>query len=122
MATTRAEKSSEMIDKLLDAVYRWENNVAAFTATGDPDDDIVLTHDGRGRLIGCDIRTGLQEELTVGELEDAMNDAIAKNAQRTYAGIQAMAAEFRDEFAQIPEEFAQHPVAAEFAAALRGVG
>ncbi len=54
---TRAEKSSEMIDKLLDAVYRWENKVAAFTATGDPpDDDIVLTHDGRGRLIGCDIR------------------------------------------------------------------
>ncbi len=51
-----------------------------------------------------------------------MNDAIAKNAERTYAGIQAMAAEFRKEFAQIPEEFAQHPVAAEFAAALRGVG
>ncbi|MCI4675849.1 GntR family transcriptional regulator [Candidatus Mycolicibacterium alkanivorans] len=26
---TRAEKSSEMIDKLLDAVYRWEDKVAA---------------------------------------------------------------------------------------------
>lgn len=119
---TRAEKSSEMIDKLLDAIYRWEKKVDSFTATGDPDDDIVLTHDGRGRLIGCDIRAGLQEELTVGELEDAMNDAIAKNAERTYAGIQAMAAEFRAEFAHIPEEFAKHPVAAEFAAALRGVG
>lgn len=118
---TRAEKSSEMIDKLLDAIYRWEKKVDSFTATGDPDDDIVLTHDGRGRLIGCDIRAGLQEELTVGELEDAMNDAIA-NAARTYAGIQAMAAEFREEFAQIPEEFAKHPVAAEFASALRGVG
>lgn len=118
---TRAEKSSQMIDQLLDAIYRWEKKVDSFTATGDPDDDIVLTHDGRGRLIGCDIRAGLQEELTVGELEDAMNDAIAKNAARTYAGIQAMAAEFRKEFTEIPEEFAKHPVAAELASALRGV-
>ncbi|MGV2581432.1 hypothetical protein [Mycobacterium avium] len=119
---SRAEMSSAMIDKLLDAIYRWEDKVNAFTATGDPDDDIVLTHDGRGRLIGCDIRPGLQEELTVGELEEAMNDAIARNAARTHAGIQAMAAEFREEFAHIPEEFAQHPVAVEFAAALRGAG
>jgi hypothetical protein len=114
--------SSEIIDKLLDAIYRWEKKVDSFTATGNADDDIVLTHDGRGRLIGCDIRAGLQEELTVGELEDAMNDAIAKNAARTYAGIQAMAAEFREEFAQIPEAFAAHPVAAQFASALRGAG
>ena len=117
---TRAEMSSQMIDKLLDAIDRWETKVNAFTATGAPDDDIVLTHDGRGRLIGCDIRPGLQEELTVGELEDAMNDAIGRNAARTNAGIQAMAAQFREEFAQIPEEFAKHPVADQFAAALRG--
>lgn len=119
---TRAEMSSEMIDKLLDAIYRWEDQVNSFTATGDPDDDIVLTHDGRGRLIGCDIRPGLQEELTTGELEEEMNAAIARNAARTHAGIQAMAAEFRESFAHIPEEFAQHPVAVEFAAALRGAG
>lgn len=117
---TRAEMSSEMVDKLLDAIDRWQDKVNAFTATGDPDDDIVLTHDGRGRLIGCDIRPGLQEELTTAELEEEMNAAIARNAARTYAAIQAMAAEFREEFAHIPEEFAQHPVAAELAAALRG--
>lgn len=118
--TTRAEKSSQMIDKLLDAVFEWEAKVNAFTATSDIDDDIVITHDGRGRMIGCDIPPGLQEQLSVDEFEEAMNAAISRNAQRAFEGLQALAAEFREKWTNIPEEFAKHPVAAEFSAALRG--
>ena len=119
--STRAEKSSQMIDRLLDAVYDWEAKVNAFTATSDIDDDIVITHDGRGRMIGCDIPRGLQEQLSIEEFEEAMNDAISKNAKRAHEGMQALAAEFREQWSNIPEEFAKHPVAAEFSAALRGV-
>ncbi|NTY62055.1 hypothetical protein [Mycolicibacterium sphagni] len=118
---TRTEQMSSMLDRLLETVFEWEDKVNAFTATSDIDDEIVITHDGRGRLIGCDIPPGLQEQLSVEEFEEAMNEAIAKNAQRTYDGIQALAAEFRDKWANVPEEFANHPVAAEFSAALRGV-
>ncbi|SLJ76018.1 hypothetical protein [Mycobacteroides abscessus] len=119
--STRTEQMSSMIDKLLDSVYEWEDKVNAFTATSEIDDEIVVTHDGRGRLIGCDIPPGLHERLSVEEFEEAMNEAIAKNAQRAYDGIQELAAEFRAKWASIPEEFANHPVAAEFSAALRGV-
>lgn len=110
-----------MIDKLLDSVYEWEDKVNAFTATSEIDDEIVVTHDGRGRLIGCDIPPGLHERLSVEEFEEAMNEAIASNAKRAHDGIQELAAEFRAKWASIPEEFANHPVAAEFSAALRGV-
>lgn len=120
--TTRAEQSSQMIDKLLDAVNAWEAKLNAFTATSDIDDEIVITHDARGRMIGCDIPRGLQEQLSVEEFEEAMNEAISKNAKRAYEGIQAMAAEFRAQWSSVPEEFANHPVAGEFSAALRGVG
>ena len=114
-----AAQASEMVGKMLDAVYEWEAKAEAFMATGDDDADVVVTHDGRGRMIELSIRPGLQEELTVGELEDVVNMEIARNAKRAYDELQAISQEFLDKFAHIPEEVANHPVAARFANALR---
>lgn len=115
----RAQQASETIGALLDAVYEWEAKVDAFIATGDDDADVVVTHDGRGRLLECTIRPGLQEELTARELEDAVNGEIARNAKRAQGALDTMSQEFLDKFAHIPEEMANHPVASRFASALR---
>jgi hypothetical protein len=114
-----AEQASEAFGAMLDAVFEWEAKADAFMATGDDDADVVVTHDGRGRMIELSIRPGLQEELTVGELEDVVNAEIARNAQRAAAGLDAISQEFLEKFAHIPEEVANHPVAARFASALR---
>lgn len=114
-----AQRASETIGALLDAVYEWEAKADAFMATGDDDSDVVVTHDGRGRMIELSIRPGLQEELTARELEDEVNDEIARNAKRAQEGIEAISQEFLERFAQIPEEMASHPVATGFATALR---
>ncbi len=116
---SRAERASETIGALLDAVYEWEAEVDAFTSTGDDDADVVVTHDGRGRMIEVTIRPGLQEELTVSELEDAVNAEIAHNAKRAQGALDAISQKFLNKFAHIPEEMANHPVAARFATALR---
>lgn len=116
---SRAQQASEAIGAMLDAVYEWEAEVDAFTATGDDDADVVVTHDGRGRLIEFTIRPGLQEELTARELEDAVNAEIARNAKRAQGALEAMSERFLEKFAHIPEEMANHPVAGRFAGALR---
>lgn len=113
-----AERASEMVGAMLDAVYEWEAKADAFLATGDDDADVVVTHDGRGRMIELSIRPGLQDELTVGELEDVVNTEIAHNAKRAHDGLEAISQEFLEKFAHISEEVANHPMAARFASAL----
>jgi hypothetical protein len=117
--TGNAQRASEICGELLEAVYRWDAEVDAFMQTGDDDADVVVTHDGRGRMIELSIRPGLQEELTTEELEDAINDEIARNAQRGHEGLNAIAHKFLARFANIPGEVTRHPVAAQFASALR---
>ena len=113
-----ARRVSAALDAMIESVFDWEAKVDAFTATGSDDDDIAVTHDSRGRMIELSIRPGLQEELTAGELEDAVNDEIARNAQRAADGLAALANEFFGQFTDIPEEMAKHETAEEFSAAL----
>lgn len=114
-----AEQASEMVGAMLDAVYEWEAKADAFLVTGDDDADVAVTHDGRGRMIELSIRPGLQEELAVDELEDVVNDEILRNAQRASEGLEAISQEFLEKFAHIPQEVTNHPVATQFANALR---
>ena len=116
----KAKRASDAVGQLLEAVYEWEDGADAFIATGCDDDDVVVTHDSAGRLIECTPRPGLQQELTRGELEDAVNDAIRRNAVRAEAGLEELAERFRDRCEQIAAAVGEHPVGDEMAAALGG--
>jgi len=113
-----AKQASETLGALLEAVYEWEAKVDAFMATGDDDSDVVVTHDARGRMIELSIRPGLQEELTVDELNEAVCEEIANNAQRAHDGLMAISQEFLSNWTHIPKEIANHPVATQMAKAL----
>ncbi|MDP7707396.1 hypothetical protein [Mycobacterium sp. TY815] len=113
-----AQRASETLGMMLEAIYQWEARVDAFMMTGDDESDIAVTHDGRGRLIEMSIRPGLQEELTVEELEDAVNAEIARNARRAYEELMSISKGFLAQWSSIPQELASHPVAAQFSQAL----
>ena len=113
-----AKAAIDGIDKMLNLVYEWEAKVDGFVATGQDDDDVVITHDSTGAMIELTLRKGLQQELTTGELEEAINDAIADNVALAQEGLMAISNDFLEQFSQIPQELAQHPVAARFANAL----
>lgn len=118
----RAQLASDALGRMLDLVYEWEAKAEAYVATGDDDADVVVTHDSRGRMIEMTVRPGLQRELTVEELEDVVNDEIGRNAERAREGLNALSEEFLANFADLPRELAEHPVAVELAAALRAKG
>lgn len=99
---------------LIDVVAAWRDKVNAFVATGSDDDDVIATHDARGRLMELWVQPGLQQDMTVEEFEDATNDAIEGNTVRANEQFSKMADEFLAQFAQAPyTAMAQHPVADE---------
>jgi hypothetical protein len=114
----KAKRASEAIGLILDAVYAWEDAADRFIATGSDDDDVIATHDSRGRLIECTLRPGLQQELTVGELEDRINEAIRENVGRAQAGLEKISQEFLAKCEEAGALVGQHPVGDELAAAL----
>jgi uncharacterized coiled-coil protein SlyX len=114
----KAKRASEAIGLILDAVYEWEAKADKFIATGSDDDDVIATHDSRGRLIECTLRPGLQQELTVGELEDCINEAIRENVARAQAGLDKLSAEFQAKCEQAAALVGQHPVGDELVDAL----
>jgi DNA-binding protein YbaB len=113
-----AKAAVDTLDHMLNLVYDWEAKADAFIATGSDDDDVIATHDSRGKLIELSIRPGLQQELTTEELEDVVNKAIAENAARAEEGLMAISREFLANFNEIPQMLAQHPVGGRFADAL----
>lgn len=116
--TATTEARLKAIDEMLDLVYEWQDKADAFIATGDDDDDVIATHDSRGALIELSVRPGLQHDLTVDELDEQINDAIAKNAAKAHEGLMRISEEFLAKFADIPQHLAEHPVAARMAEAL----
>ncbi|MBU8820737.1 hypothetical protein KL864_33245 [Mycolicibacterium goodii] len=110
------------IDQMLDLVYWWQEKADAFYATGDDDDPVIATHDSRGALIELTVRPGLQTELSADELDDAINAAIAANAERAREGLMKISDEFLAKFADIPAHLATHPVAVRMADALTQAG
>ena len=116
----KAKRASDAIGQILDAIYEWESAADRFIATGSDDDDVVVTHDSRGRLIECTPRPGLQQELTLGELEEAINDAIRDNVGRAQAGLDAISEEFRARCQEIAASVGSQPVGDELVAALAG--
>ena len=113
----KAKVAYDCIEEMLQAVFDWQDKVDALVTTGDDDDEIIATHDSRGRLIELWVRPGLQQELTTSELEDRINDAIADNASRAQAGMKKISDSFLAQFTAIPQQFAQHPVGTELAEA-----
>ncbi|MFN6554780.1 hypothetical protein ACP6C3_30655 [Mycolicibacterium septicum] len=103
---------------MLDAVYEWQEKADAFIATGDDDDPVIATHDSRGKLLELYVRPGLLHELTVDELDEEINAAIAQNAARAHAGLMKISEEFLAKWTDIPNHLAQHPVAVRMADAL----
>jgi hypothetical protein len=120
--TGKARRASQAIDQILDAVYDWERAADAFFATGSDDDDVVVTHDSRGALIEVSLRAGLQNDLTVEELETAINDAIAENLTRAQEGLAEISAQFRARCEQISAAVGPHPFGDELVAALVAAG
>ena len=118
----KAKRASEAIGLILDAVYEWEAKADKFIATGSDDDDVIATHDSRGRLIECTLRPGLQQELTTAELEDRINDAIRDNVGRAQAGLEKISQEFLAKCEQAAALVGQHPVGDQLAAALASAG
>lgn len=113
----RAKVAYDCIEDMLQCVFDWQDKVDALVTTGDDDDEVIATHDSRGRLIELWVRPGLQQQLTTGELEDRINDAIASNAGRAQADMQKISDHFLAKFTAIPDEYAQHPVGTQLAEA-----
>lgn len=111
----KAKLAYEAVEAMLDAVFDWQDQVDALVTTGDDNDDIIATHDSRGRLLELWLRPGLQRELTTAELEDSINDAIADNAERARAHMHKISEEFFGRFRVLGQRFAHHPVGAELA-------
>lgn len=100
------------LDALIEVVSAWRDKVNSFVATGSDDDDVIATHDARGRLMELWVQPGLQQDMTVEEFEDAINEAIEGNTERANEQFSKMADEFLAQFAQAPyTAMAQHPVA-----------
>lgn len=111
------------LDALLDAVAEWRERMDTYVVTGSDDDDVVVTHDADGRLVELWVQPGLQQQLTVAELEARINDAVGDNAKRAAEGFQQMFDEFVAQFsAGRYAKLAQHPVADEMSAALNKAG
>lgn len=106
----QAKVAYDCIEEMLQAVFDWQDKVDALVTTGDDDDEIIATHDSRGRLIELWVRPGLQQELTIVELEDRINDAIASNAGRAQAEMQKISDSFVEKFTALPKQYGQHPV------------
>jgi len=117
-----ARRASKAFGDLLDAAYEWDRAADAFFATGSDDDDVVVTHDSRGALIEVVLRPGLQNELTVEELEAAINDAIDRNQARWRQGLDAISEQFKARCEQISQTVRPHPVGDEMVAALAAAG
>ena len=114
------EVAVKALDLLLDAVYEWQAAADKFVATGSDDDDVIVTHDSRGRLIECNVRPGLQQELTLDELNDRVNDAIEANVGRARQGMDKIRGEFLAKCQQVLAMTGPHPVGEELTAALNG--
>jgi hypothetical protein len=100
------------LDALIEVVSAWRDKVNSFVATGSDDDDVIATHDARGRLMELWVQPGFQQDMTVEEFEDAINEAIEGNTERANEQFPKMADEFLAQFAQAPyTAMAQHPVA-----------
>jgi hypothetical protein len=115
----KAKVAFDCIEEMLQALFDWQDKVDALVTTGDDDDEIIATHDSRGRLIELWVRPGLQEELTIAELEDRVNDAIADNAGRAQAEMTKISESFLSRFDAIPAQYVNHPVATQLADAYR---
>ena len=107
------------LDGLKDVIAAWGETVKGFVATGSDDDDVIVTHDAKGRLIELWVQPGVQQDMTVDEFEDAINDAIEDNRSRATKEFSKMADEFLAQFARAPyTAMAQHPVADQLSNAL----
>jgi DNA-binding protein YbaB len=113
----KPKQAYDAIDAMLNAIDEWQEKVDLLVTTGEHDADVIATHDAQGRLIELLIRPGLQQELTTEELEDEINAAMAENAVRAQARMQAISDEFLDQFVLIPEDLGDHPAADRLAAA-----
>jgi hypothetical protein len=113
----KAKLAYDCIEEMLQAVFDWQDKVDGLVTTGDDDDEIIATHDSRGRLIELWVRPGLQQELTLAELEDRINDAITGNAGRAQTEMNQISESFVAKFTAIPGQFAHHPLGAQLAQA-----
>lgn len=107
------------MDTMLGLIYDWITEAEEFLSSGNDDDDVIVVHDSRGRLIDLDVREGLQRELTVEELNDEINAALGDNAERARRGIDAISERLFQRCAELlPEELRKHPVAEQLSAAM----
>lgn len=114
-----AEAALAPLNRMLDAIYAWDEETDAFLSSTSDDDDIIVVHDSRGRLLDLDVREGLQQELTIGELNERISDALAQNARKAADGLDAISKKLFDECAKIASpELREHPVANQLAQAL----
>jgi len=114
----KAKVASAAVGQMLDTIYEWEHAADVFFATGSDDDDVVVTHDSRGALIEVVFRPGLQNDLTVEELETAINDAIDANKARWQEGLASIDEQFQARFERIGAVVGPHPVGDQFVEAL----
>lgn len=115
----QVQQVTDDLDALSNVLAAWGEKVKGFVATGSDDDDVIVTHDAKGRLIELWVQPGLQQDMTVDEFEDTINDAIEGNTTRANEQFSKMADEFLAQFANAPyAAMAQHPAADQFSDAL----
>ncbi len=121
LANPAAIEAAGRVDRMMDAIFAWEEEAEAFMSSSeDTDADIIVVHDSRGRLIDLDVREGLQRELTIDEFNDRISEAMATNAAKAVAGLEAICERLFAKAAQMaPPEILQHPVAEEMAKGLK---
>jgi hypothetical protein len=113
-----AKRAYDGIEAMLAAVFDWQDKADRLVTTGDDDSDVIATHDSRGRLIELWVKPGLQRQLSLGELEDRINEAVSDNAGRAHAALNKISDEFLATVAELEERF-PHPVADELGGTYR---
>ncbi|SHS17591.1 Uncharacterised protein [Mycobacteroides abscessus subsp. abscessus] len=104
---------------LLNVAYEYAEKVDNYSASSLPDEAIQVSINGKGKITNCEMRQGLQHELTAPELSEAFTDAInAMSRQAEEEGV-AMLDDMRKKSQAIASKF-EH--SAEYGAALASLG
>lgn len=107
------------ISALLDAAYEYGERVDNYSATSLPDEPVQVSINGQGRLTHCEMRPGLQRDLTAADLSEAFTAAISGISRIAEQEQLEMLDEFRIKSQAVAAQF-EHD--AHYGAALADLG
>lgn len=107
------------LSALLNVAYEYAEKVDNYSASSLEDEPIQVSINGKGKITNCEMRQGLQRELTATELSEAFTDAIDGMSRRAEQECIEMLDEMRKQSQAIASKF-EH--SAEYGSALASLG